>query len=333
MMTNLQTSTTCQFCNLGAKEKGLNPVGHAASFDDAVIMEHPFPWKRDYRETGLPDKVLDLLNVWMEHYQQTGEYNHRALLIAPDETYSVDGMRRVMFYSQPDGLFAQYAKTEYLLPNDEVGSLIWAWYQDRETLEQYEQYRQRDHDMTRDILVCTHGTVDAACAKFGYPLYKHMRDTYADDNLRVWRVSHFGGHAFAPTIMDMPHGHYWAYVEDEQAKQIIERECEVTNLRGHYRGWVGVEYGFVQVAEYHLWQEIGWEWLDYKKSGHILKRDNSDEPQWADVQIDYLPPHEEKTVSRIVRVEVTSYLEIQPATGKDDTYPYPQFVVNEIETV
>lgn len=89
-----------------------------------------------------------------------------------------------------------------------MGTLAWALYEAREQLPTFERYRVPDADKVRDILVGTHGTIDVACAKFGYPLYRHLRDTYADEGLRVWRVSHFGGHVFAPTLMDMPTGHY-----------------------------------------------------------------------------------------------------------------------------
>ena len=55
-------------------------------------------------------------------------------------------------------------------------------------------------------MVCTHGNIDAACARFGYPIYQQLRQNYATQSLRVWRCSHFGGHQFAPTLIDFPSG-------------------------------------------------------------------------------------------------------------------------------
>lgn len=120
-------------------------------------------------------------------------------------------------------------------------------------------------------MVCKHGTVDAARAKFGYPLYKYLRKNHASDELRVWRVSHFGGHVFAPTLMDMPLSHYWAYVEEEQAAQIIQRSGNVRDLRGHYRGWAGLDNSFLQAAEREMWQCEGWDWFAYQKFGQIKR--------------------------------------------------------------
>ncbi|MEM9954507.1 MAG: hypothetical protein AAF846_23060 [Chloroflexota bacterium] len=130
----------------------------------------------------------------------------------------------------------------------------------------------------------------------------------------------------------MPHGHYWEYIENEQAKQIIHRDEYVSKLRGHYCGWTSVSR-FAQVAEMYLWQEIGWTWLDYKKSGRILQQDDADEPQWADVQIDYAIPDTNNLVSQVMRVEVERRLEANVSSGSDKSFAYPQFVVRFMKTV
>jgi hypothetical protein len=317
------------YCNILAIEKGLDPAGYAGSFDDALVMEIPLPWKKSLYEQAnpLPQEMIDLMAMWLEHYKQTGEYRHRPLLIAPDEEYSREGFHRVMFYTRLPGNISQFDKMEYSVPVEEMGRLIWALYQAREELHRFEQYRVPESDTIRDILVCTHGTVDAACAKFGYPLHRHLRENYASDNLRVWRVSHFGGHVFAPTLMDMPTGHYWAYIEESQARQIVERSGGVGAMRGHYRGWAGLLSGFLQVAERELWQEYGWEWYTYRKSGEILAQDSDKtNPTWADVQITFeLPDGKQQT--RQMRVEVRNHIETISTTGNSDTHRYSQYRV------
>ena len=181
------------YCNVLAMEKGLDPVGSAGSFDDAVIMEVPLPWKINmYQEAGaLPQEIINLLGLWLQHYHEGRGYPHRPLLVAPDESYSQPGMRRVMHYTRTA---VRYEKREYLVPDALFGPLVWALFEAPDDLPRFERYR--DTVTTRDLLVCTHGTVDAACAKFGYPLYSNLRNNHANQNLRVWRVSHFGGHVF-----------------------------------------------------------------------------------------------------------------------------------------
>lgn len=327
------TSPEKMYCNCLALEQGLDPVGSAGSFDDAVVIEAPLPWKYDMMQQAgaLPQQMIDLLGLWLKQYYAGAGYPHRPLVVAPDKIYSREGYRRVMFYTRPAGLFSRFDKVEYLVPDDELGSLLWSFYQDPAALAHFEPYHVPNAEHIRDILVCTHGTIDAACAKFGYPLYKHMRDTYAHENLRVWRVSHFGGHVFAPTLMDMPTGHYWAYIENEQAAQLIHREGDVSTLRQHYRGWAGLNDSFQQTAECELWQKQGWAWFDYPKSGDIISQDdNRDDPQWAEVRLRWSAPNHSEAVAEM-RVEVTHKIETPHSTRKTDPHAYPQYKV--LETV
>jgi hypothetical protein len=332
-MTLLEHTPVKTYCNRLAIERGLDPAGYAGSFDDAVLIEVPLPWPRSvYQQPDpLPQEMLDLLALWMEEYQQTGDYRHRPLLIAPDEEYSKPGFRRVMFYARGEGEIAQFRKTEYRIPETEVGSLLWAWFSERGDLPRFESYRAPETDQVRDLLVCTHGTIDAACAKFGYPLYRTLRDRHARADLRVWRVSHFGGHVFAPTLMDMPSGRYWAYVEDDQARQIVEASGSVSDLRGHYRGWAGLQAGFMQAAERELWQRHGWAWFGYHKAGLILAQDeNTDEPAWAEVQITCTTPDGIRGAWE-ARVEISRHVETITTTGHTDTHRYPQYVVTRLQ--
>ncbi len=327
-------STEKEFCNVLAIQRGLDPVGNAGHFDDAVILEAPLPWKRAMYETAgtLPQELLDLMATWLARYRAGAPYNHRPLLVAPDPVYSRKGYRRLMFYTRPEGAFAHYAKCEYLVPEEKLGPLIWALYEARDTLPAFEQYCTPEADTARDILVCTHGTVDVACAKFGYPLYRHLRDTYATDDLRVWRVSHFGGHLFAPTLIDMPTGHYWAYIEPEQSAQLIARTGDAAVLRGYYRGWSGMGRSFAQVAEREMWQRKGWEWFAYAKAGVVLAQDaNEEDPQWADVQMTYQAPDGTAGVCTM-RVTVTHSIETQYSTDSNETHPYPQYAVTMLDS-
>ena len=189
------------------------------------------------------------------------------------------------------GGYGDWADTdEYRVPEKALGALIWSLYQAQDVLPQFERYRVLECDGTRDILVCTHGTVDAACAKFGFPLYRYMGDSFSMEHLLIWWVSHFGAHVFAPTFIDMPTGHCWAFVEEVQAEQIIQRHGDASALRGYYRGWAGVADPFLQVLERDPWQAHGWDWFTYAKAGEIVTREASDDPQWAEARMRYKAP-------------------------------------------
>lgn len=323
------TQTAC-FCNVQAIEKGLDPGGSAGHFEDAVIIEQPLPWKYSYADINLPSQVHKLLALWLQRYRETGVYGHRPLLIAPDEEYSQDGHRRVMFYTRPQGEFATFERTEYLVPEERLGALVWAWFEAPDALPQYDTFRCHENNHFRDILVCTHGSIDVACAKFGYSLYRHLRDHAATDSVRVWRVSHFGGHLYAPTMMDMPKGDYWAYVDAPIGEQIVNRAGDISALSGHYRGWAGVAQGFMQAAERACLLREGWSWQYYAKSGEITASDDADEPQWAEVRLSYTTPDGAAGAYR-VRVEIENSIITSPASNDTRERAYPQFVVTSLE--
>ncbi|MEM7533181.1 MAG: sucrase ferredoxin [Chloroflexota bacterium] len=345
------------YCNVAARELGLDPAGYAGYFNDAVLIETALPWKRSvYQEAGaLPQEAIDIMGLWMQRYQETGVFGHRPLLIAPDDEYSEQGHRRIVYYERPcqdetGGMsntmpnaipntmpFAEFARMEYLVPEEDAGRLLWALFEDKETLPEFDAYRINGDTHVRDILVCTHGTIDVACAKFGYPLYDLLRTEFAMDTaqaqLRVWRVSHFGGHVFAPTLMDMPTGHYWAYVGEAQAAQIVERNGDVADLRDHYRGWAGLEAGFAQAAEREMWQREGWAWFDYARRGNVTAKDvpadENKKPQWADVSVHYATQAGAEQ-SYHAHVEVCRTVETAPSTDHDKLFAYSLYDVTKM---
>lgn len=319
------------YCNHLALEKGLDPGGHATAFEMLLLLEAPLPWRKDMYSTPgtMPPEVLALFALQSQKYQATGLWPPVYLfLIAPDTAYSRRGMRRVILFRRDRPRIAQFARTEYQVPEAEAGPLAWALLAEPTAAANFDRWRVMSGESIRDLLVCTHGTVDAACAKFGFPLYHYLRENYASDSLRVWRVSHFGGHVFAPTMMDMPTGHFWAYVEEAQAAQIVQHEGDVSVLRGHYRGWAGLPNGFLQAAEREMWLREGWDWFNVCKQGELLVQDNSLPPTWAEICLKF--DEGGKTCSYQTRVEVVQTIDTPHTTGYKETYSYPQYRVAKL---
>lgn len=319
------------YCNCVAQEKGLDPGGHATAFDTLILLEAPLPWRRDvYDAAGtLPQEVIDLHQLYLQRYYETGVWAAPyVFLIAPDATYSRPGWRRLMHYRKPGALMSDYSCAEYWLPDDQAGALVWALVEAPDALGDFDQWRIEHERPPRDLLVCTHGAVDAACAKFGFPLYHHLRQGYAAEHLRVWRISHFGGHVFAPTLLDMPSGRSWGYVGEAQAAAIAHEAGPLADLRGHYRGWAALENGFLQAAEREILLREGWRWLHLPKQGILLAQEGGDDPAWAEVRIEF---DDGGPQAYTARVEVTNRIEMIHTTGYDETYPYPQYVVTHLE--
>jgi hypothetical protein len=105
-------------------------------------------------------------------------------------------------------------------------------------------------------LVCTHGKRDKCCAKFGYALYKSLRE--GEERERVWQSSHVGGDRFAANLICFPHGLFYAHVTEETGRTILSEYEDGRRLvlRAGYRGRTCYPYP-VQAAEFFIRSETG----------------------------------------------------------------------------
>jgi hypothetical protein len=327
-----------RFCSVCARQAGLSPLGYGgAEYEIIIAAELPLPWPMGmYSDPArLTPEILAVMQHIRAEYQRSHTGRIGILGIAPDPEYSMPGRRRVIAWQRPEGPFAQFERCEYLVPDDRFGPLVYALALTPERLDAFADDCLEPADV-RDLLVCTHGSVDAACSKFGYPTYARLRQIAADSGgrLRAWRTTHFGGHVFAPTLIDMPHGSYWAYIEQDAVDWLVARTGDTAGLREHYRGWGGLPAPFLQVLECELFIRYGWQWLQYTKSGRIIARDEiaqpdahgHAEPAWAEVRLEYIAPNG-ITGATIARIEQTTTIEVMHTSGNEETYPYPQYTV------
>ncbi|HHP7246312.1 MAG TPA: sucrase ferredoxin, partial [Elainellaceae cyanobacterium] len=235
-MSEQTLSADCQFCSVVSQANGEDPIGSAGTHDYWIITELAQPWSEEIWQQN--PTIRTILSMLKDAIANRG-MKLRPVAIAADRDYSQPGYTRVLFYSRPAQQFARYDKTEYLIPDDQLVALIRALLDQSEELARFTSYQQDSHHI-RELLVCTHGNVDVACSRFGYPIYQKLRQEYAGKTLRAWRCSHFGGHRFAPTLIDLPHGHYWGHVEPEILDALIDRRGSVADLRRFYRGWAGL---------------------------------------------------------------------------------------------
>lgn len=83
------------------------------------------------------------------------------------------------------------------------------------------------------LLVCTHGKHDKCCAKFGFPLYRALRE---NADAQVWECSHVGGDRFAGNVIAMPHGAYYGHVCPADSGTLAEAQNAGSILLEKYRG-------------------------------------------------------------------------------------------------
>lgn len=270
-----------RLCSVVSRRNGDDPAGTATPFDSYLIVEVPGPWSEDIaRSPNYPPGLWDALSrAW-----SSGAVT-RSTGILPDPEYSVEGRTRVLMLRRPWEPFARFHRSEYLLPDGKLAGFVEALADAEE--DRFESYL-RPATSIRDVLVCTHGAMDACCGKFGYPVYERLRDIAENsDELRVWRTSHIGGHRFAATILDLPEGRGWGHLDAETAERALRRDVPAADLAEKYRGWASLRTDLEQVAERAILAREGWEWTGYLKSSSVSRAgDNGG----GEVRIEYSSP-------------------------------------------
>lgn len=110
------------------------------------------------------------------------------------------------------------------------------------------------------VLICTQGSHDVCCGSDGARLAmasENLSHSAGGSPPRVFRVSHTGGHRFAPTAMTLPDGRMWAYLGAEMLVDILTGAGDPADLAQHCRGWWGADRGPAQVAERAVFARFG----------------------------------------------------------------------------
>lgn len=315
-----------EMCSRFSQSHGEDPIGSAVVNEHYVVMELPMPWPADAWHTPqLPAGVREVARRAEENGLDV-----RSLAIVPDAEYSREGHTRLFHFRRPEGYFSRFDKQEFLVPTGLVSGLLEALFTGPAALAAFEAYRQASGHV-REILVCTHGTRDACCGKFGYPLYEALRNHYAPAStgaLRAWRVSHLGGHRFSPTLLDFPSGRYWGRLNAQSLAGMMAHDRPPEDLRMNYRGWAGLD-PLSQVVEREILALEGWPWLDYLKSGGVA--DAGERKAWTRVRIDYTSPDGADTGAYEALVEKSgTVLSIGSCRGNEPPKQREQYRVTEL---
>ncbi|MFD4441017.1 TIM barrel protein [Nocardia sp. NPDC058519] len=257
-------------CSLVARSVDEDPIGTARSFDRFLMLELPLPWPPGmgtpvWETDRVPAPLRAALRSATRWVQERG-LTMKTFAAAPDPEYSAPGLMRVIRFDRRPGAAAALERIEHHLPVDRAPALIAAMFDDdQDQLADFARYRV--HDEHRDLVVCTHASVDSCCGTRGYPFYEHLRRHPAGiGNVRVWRISSFGGHRFAPTLVDFPEGRYWGNLDQHQISCLVDRTGHPADLMSSYRGWSALRDPHEQVIERELLREYGWDWITHELS-------------------------------------------------------------------
>jgi hypothetical protein len=252
------------FCADHSRQIQEDVIGSATNYQTYILVECPTPWAYEaFNSKWVPDNLRSLVEDI-----QRAKLPIRFLLIANDESHRVEETT-LLIYQQQEGLSSVYQKQEFKLPNIEQVAGVVSKYLASVTTD-YEI----TSSITRDILICTHGSHDQCCARYGNPFYFYAQKTISDlqlNHVRIWRSSHFGGHRFAPTAIDFPQGRYYGVLDQDAFKSILTLAGDIQCLNKVYRGW-GILPNPLQILERELMLRLGWDWFNYKVTGKILEK-------------------------------------------------------------
>ncbi len=317
------TEPSARLCSVVARQKHEQPIGTATPFDHFIAVEVAAPWPRKvWQAKAVPPGLVDLLAD-----AEARGLAVRAQAILPDEQTAQTRHRRVLYFRRPAEQFAAYESLAFILPPNQVTSLIEALLDNSGDASHFDRYRQ-ERPERRDMFICTHGSRDACCGKFGYTFYAAL-SRQAPAATRLWRTSHLGGHRFAPTLLDLPTGHYWGHLDPSHLPLLLKRQGPLDWLSATYRGWAGLGR-FEQIAEQAVWQREGWAWLDYRKAGYILRRDEAADT--SHVRLDFTRPDGTAGAYEVTVKPRGSVLTLK-SSGDPELTRLPQYQVSHIRPI
>ena len=232
MTISLPLADEAPRCMDFALANDLDPGGTALAPDVVVLAEVDAPWPKP---VGKHEALVELVRAC-----QASSENIRLLAALP----SGDEPRRVIAFRPAAG---GATRSERPMCVDPVGAL-------QEVLADDDADLHRVADGVTTALICTQGSHDQCCGTEGAAFADWVEH---NTSVEVFRVSHTGGHRFAPTAMTLPDGRMWAYLDPESGAMVLDDRDDAISVASKCRGWWGVPTGPAQVAERAVFAELG----------------------------------------------------------------------------
>jgi hypothetical protein len=239
----LPTAEEAPRCAVHSRSIGVRPAGTAITADAVVVVELPRPWPKPVFDHPL----LGALSGTMELHVGTARIlaaeprpglGEGRLRVTVFERLPVDMTARVFEPTGAEGLSDLFGQLATRLP-DSIAD-----------------HRSDAAGPDLAVLICTQGSHDVCCGSEGTRLADEL--SIAAPGLAVYRVSHTGGHRFAPTAMTLPDGRMWAGLTVDDLMSILDRTGDPGTLAAKCRGWLGAPQGAGQAAEIAVLEELGW---------------------------------------------------------------------------
>ncbi|WP_200938449.1 sucrase ferredoxin [Cellulomonas sp. Root137] len=138
-------------------------------------------------------------------------------------------------------------------------SVRWGWVDDRRALLDIPLDGSAGAPSDRPVFaVCAHGRHDQCCAVRGRAVAARLASEYPEE---TWECSHLGGDRFAGTMVLLPHGLYYGWVDDGDAVAVADAYLDGRVVPEFLRGRSSSSHP-VQAAQHFARAELGDEHLD-----------------------------------------------------------------------
>ena len=276
MSINLEIN---QRCSELTRSLEIDPCGTAINASLFLAVDVPLPW---------PKPV----------------FNHQ-LLIGVEELLSNHSFPVRLVASVPENN-NDLTLTAYMLDEGSLNRQQWAFNApdlsallervlEGETIDGFKEVPQEKQK--RELWICTQGSHDVCCGSEGTSLAVEANKYLPEVEIR--RVSHLGGHRFAPTAITFPEGRMWSHLNMEDLQTIFSVSSIEEKLVKKCRGWCGSKTGAEQVAEREGLKLYGRNWDRYMRKSEIISEENSE----IRVQVDGLHPESKVRVGFEVVLE------------------------------
>lgn len=233
-------------CADHSRRLAIDPGGTAIRADRVVLVEVPLPWPKPVADHPVLAPIAPILERsvvptrTLAYVGDRGGAGPESTVLSFDR---VPGRAGVIERRFPVASPQRLVEVATGLATDDTDAI------DRAATARFELE-------TPVALICTHGSHDVCCGSEGA---RFASEAEAIGGLQVYRVSHTGGHRFAPTAMTLPDGRMWADLDTELLRHVLSRTGNPADYAERCRGWWGADPGPGQVAERAVFATQGWE--------------------------------------------------------------------------
>ncbi|MCP2729626.1 sucrase ferredoxin, partial [Limnofasciculus baicalensis] len=311
------------FCSEMSRQAGEGLIGSATPCQIYVLIECPFPWTSNaFESKSVPENLRNLVKL----ADRKASLVPIRFLLIHGQSRTKDGIKVLIYHQQPGDFCQGYQRREWQVDSiEEVAGLVKSY------LAGEVPPSETSTSQIRDILICVHGSHDKCCAKHGIPFYREAIAAIAQWDLqevRLWQTSHFGGHRFAPTLIDLPDGRYYGRLTQTGLHSILTRTGNLQSLDQFYRGW-SILPTCLQVLEKELRLNYDWKWFGYNIAHRIIGC--SLDRDWIQAEFSVQLPSGliHRYEAEIVK-DIQKILSLKGSCNASETSEYFQYIVKSL---